>query len=89
MLFSHQDSDEIEISSVDDKYFETKSSNSTNNHVTASPSAKRKRVEPSSLSEQEQIELAIGKSIWHETGWYKSEIFLNIPHQIEPSKILY
>lgn len=46
---------------LDEKYFEAKSSNSTNNHLTTSPSAKRKRLEPSSLSEQEQIALAIGK----------------------------
>lgn len=47
---------------VDEKYFEIKSTNSKNNHVTSSPCAKRKRVEPSSLSEQEQIALAIGKN---------------------------
>lgn len=46
---------------MDEKFFEpTKSSNSTNNHATASPNAKRKRLEPSSLTEQEQIEIAIG-----------------------------
>lgn len=53
---------------LDEKYFETtktatstSATNSTaNNHVTSSPCAKRKRVEPSSLSEEDQIKLAIG-----------------------------
>lgn len=46
---------------MDEKFFEpTKPSNLTNNHATASPNAKRKRLEPSSLTEQEQIEIAIG-----------------------------
>lgn len=49
------------VGTLDEKYFDAKSSKTSNNHVTASPSAKRKRVEPSSLSEQEQIALAIGK----------------------------
>lgn len=53
--------DDGDVSDVDEKYFEpTKPTNSTNNHATASPNAKRKRLEPSSLTEQEQIEMAIG-----------------------------
>lgn len=51
------------VIALDEKFFETKTpaTNPTaNNHETSSPCAKRKRVEPSSLSEQEQIALAIG-----------------------------
>lgn len=67
-LFAFQDQEHDAIIDLDEKLFETKittnsttmSSSTTNNHVTSSPCAKRKRVEPSSLSEQEQIELAIG-----------------------------
>lgn len=64
------------IVKLDEKLFEIKlttnstssmssssSTATTNNHVTSSPCAKRKRVEPSSLSEQEQIELAIAHSL--------------------------
>lgn len=49
---------------MDEKFFEPiKTSNSTNNHATSSPNAKRKRLEPSSLTEQEQIEIAIAHSL--------------------------
>ncbi|XP_031634968.1 uncharacterized protein LOC116348194, partial [Contarinia nasturtii] len=51
------------VSIVDEKYFEIKTTNSTKNHATASPNPKRKRLEPSSLTEQEQIELAIAHSL--------------------------
>lgn len=72
MIFS-QDAEDGTILELDEKYFETTKTTATpttstttnsttnNHHVTSSPCAKRKRVEPSSLSEQEQIELAIGK----------------------------
>lgn len=45
--------------------FNTKSTQDSNNHqsLLASPQPKRKRLEPSSLSEQEQIALAIGNSL--------------------------
>ncbi|XP_055309682.1 UBX domain-containing protein 7 isoform X2 [Sitodiplosis mosellana] len=61
---SHPNVDDGDVSEVDDKFFDPiKPSNSTNNHATASPCAKRKRLEPSSLTEQEQIEIAIAHSL--------------------------
>ncbi|XP_031631535.1 UBX domain-containing protein 7-like [Contarinia nasturtii] len=59
----HPNADDGIVSTFDEKYFETKTTNSTNNHATASPNPKRKRLEPSSLTEQEQIELAIAHSL--------------------------
>lgn len=45
--------------------FNSKSSQDSNNHqsLLSSPQPKKKRLEPSSLSEQEQIALAIGNSL--------------------------
>lgn len=43
--------------------FNAKPSSSTNSSALEGPSVKRKRVEPSSLSEQEQIALAIANSV--------------------------
>lgn len=65
LFYLQQDPSDGLVFDVDEKLFEIKTttnSTSANNHVTSSPCAKRKRVEPSSLSEQEQIALAIGRA---------------------------
>lgn len=48
---------------IDTKSIPNSTTPNTNNHATTSPCCKRKRLEPSSLTEQEQIALAIGNSL--------------------------
>lgn len=62
-LLKFQEPTELDDVLVEDfDNFNSKSSPDSNNHQ-ASPQPKKKRLEPSSLSEQEQIALAIGNSL--------------------------
>lgn len=52
-----------DLNLLDTKSIPNSTTPNANNHATTSPCSKRKRLEPSSLTEQEQIALAIGNSL--------------------------